>query len=194
MDNKYMVLVNKTNECPDNLGFEIVNVHSRYAENRLAEIKAFKAFKLLQIYVKTCGYDMDIVSGYRSKERQQKIFNNIASKRGIAYAKKYVAYPGYSEHQTGLALDVCLYLDNWFYVEHDLPDNFREFLHKNIYKYGFILRYPEGKEDITGYNHEPWHIRYINDAELAKYIYENNICLEEYLELNKDKPKTKILK
>jgi LAS superfamily LD-carboxypeptidase LdcB len=194
MENDYMLLVNKTNECPDFLNFEIVDVHSRYADNRSAEIETFKAFKLLQAYAKECGFDMNIVSGYRSKERQQRIFNNIAAKKGKDYAQKFVAMPGYSEHQTGLALDVCMYLEDWVYVEHGLPENFKEFLQKNIYKYGFILRYPEGKENITGYNHEPWHIRYINDAELAKYIYEHNLCLEEYLELKKEKPKMKTLK
>jgi len=176
----YSVLVNKDNICPDNLPFNIIDVNSRYAQNRQAEEKTYKFFKELQQYALNSGYDIDIESGYRSKEQQAKAFDDCVKQKGLEHTKKYVAVPGYSEHQTGLALDICLKVGDKFLIDHDFPEDFNKFLKDNAYKYGFIIRYPMGKEDITGYRYEPWHLRYVG-KELANYIDKNNLTLEEYL-------------
>ena len=88
----------------------------------------------------------------------------------------YSARPGYSEHQTGLVIDIDNYNDD--YENFDKTKEF-EWMNNNSYKYGFILRYPKGKTDITGYDYESWHYRYVG-KEIAKYIYENNITFDEY--------------
>lgn len=175
----YEILVNKTNKCPNNLPFKIVDVRSRYAPNRKAEEKTFKAFKNFQKYALENGYEIDIESGYRSIEHQIKVFNDCVKQKGIEYTKKYIAMPGYSEHHTGLALDICLKQGDKFLIEHNLPEDFNTFLKDNAYKYGFIIRYPKNKENITGFNYEPWHLRYV--GKISEYIDKNNLTLEEYL-------------
>ena len=125
------------------------------------------------------NYYFDIESGYRSYEYQEKIYNEIVREKGFNYALRSVAKPGYSEHQTGLAIDICIYKDGKSYIEHDIEDYPEtKWLHTNAHKYGFILRYPKDKEEITGYMYEPWHLRYVGDISL--YIYNNNLALEEY--------------
>ena len=181
-ETKYLVLVNSWHKCPDDLNFKIVDVNSKYAENRFAEENTFKAFLKLKEYALKNGYDIEIESGYRSVEHQQRVFDNSINKNGLEHTKKYVATPGYSEHHTGLALDICLKQNDKFIIEHNLPDDFKDFLKENGYKFGFIIRYPKGKEEITGYNYEPWHIRYVGS--IAEYIYKNNLTLEEYLNKN----------
>ncbi len=181
---KYLVLVNPWHKCPDNLEFNIIDVNSRYAQNRFAEEETFKAFLRFKDFALINGYDIEIESGYRSVEHQQKVFDNCINQKGLEHAKKYVAIPGYSEHHTGLALDICLKQNDKFVIEHNLPDNFKDFLKENAYKFGFIIRYPMGKEDITGYNYEPWHIRYVGIC--AEYIDKNDLTLEEYLNYLKE--------
>jgi D-alanyl-D-alanine carboxypeptidase len=106
-------------------------------------------------------------------------------KYGEEYTKNTVAVPGYSEHHTGLALDLYFILDGTtVYYNEDLvryPEVWAK-IHAKLADYGFILRYLEGKEDITGYSYEPWHIRYIDDVALAKEITARGITLEEYIE------------
>lgn len=179
IEDKYLILVNKTNICPKDLNFNIVDVNSKYAPNRYAEEKTFKAFLKLKDYALKHGYDIEIESGYRSTEHQQKVFNNCINQKGLDYAKKYVAIPGYSEHHTGLALDICLKKDDKFIIEHNLPEDFKTFLQNNAHLFEFIIRYPKNKELITGYNYEPWHLRYVGNT--SKEIYQNNLTLEEYL-------------
>ena len=182
--NKYLLLVNPWYKCPDNLDFKIVDVNSRYAKNVAAEEKTYLAFKELQKYALENGYDIDIESGYRSIEHQIKVYEDCVNKKGLEHTKKYVAMPGYSEHHTGLAIDICLKNGDKFLVDHDLPDDFNAFLKDNAFKYDFIIRYPKGKENITGYNSEPWHLRYVGGT--AKYIGNNNLTLEEYLDTLKE--------
>lgn len=100
-----------------------------------------------------------------------------------AYDK--VALPGTSEHESGLAIDCGIVIDGEYIDE--LPENapITKWIHENCYKYGFILRYPKGKEEITGYKYEPWHLRYVG-PKLAKYLTENDLTLDEYY-LNKDR-------
>ena len=125
------------------------------------------------------GLEIDIMSGYRDYFYQEKLYNRLLKEKGYAYTFRSVAKPGFSEHQTGLAVDICIYKDGLCYIEHDITSiKESDWLINNAHKYGFILRYPKGKEDITGYNYEPWHYRYVGS--LATYLYENDLTLEEY--------------
>lgn len=121
------------------------------------------------------------ISGYRSYSVQENLYNSRVEVKGIEKTRQYTAEPGASEHQTGLAIDIVCndypYLDEGF----ENTDAFK-WLYNNCYKYGFILRYQKGKEDITGYNYEPWHFRYIGDVDIAKDIMERGICFEEFID------------
>lgn len=120
------------------------------------------------------GINLWIKSGFRSYETQKNIYNRNVNMYGEEIANSFSAKPGESEHQTGLAFDINS--TRW-----DFEKTIEaKWLENNCYKYGFIIRYPKGKEKITGYVYEPWHIRYVG-IEHAKNIYNRNICLEEYL-------------
>jgi D-alanyl-D-alanine carboxypeptidase len=98
---------------------------------------------------------------------------------GEAHTRRYVAMPGYSEHQTGLALDLTLYDARGDMVEDDDVEAYARLI-PHYHEFGFIVRYPEGKEDVTGYRFEPWHIRYVGD-EAAREIHGSGLTLEEYV-------------
>lgn len=105
-------------------------------------------------------------------------------KYGEVYTKRTAATPGFSEHHTGLALDLYLIIDGKDVDENEDMIQYPEIwakIHEKLARYGFILRYLEGKEAITGYGYEPWHIRYIDSPETAKEITDKGITLEEYL-------------
>lgn len=119
------------------------------------------------------------VSAYRSYARQYTIYATNLVTRGIAHTNRYSAAPGRSEHQTGLAIDISCASEG-FSLETsfaDTPEGL--WVAANAHRFGFILRYPKDKEDITGYNYEPWHIRYVG-TELAAHLYETGLTLEEY--------------
>ena len=119
------------------------------------------------------------VSAYRSYSRQYTIYATNLVTRGIAHTNRYSAAPGRSEHQTGLAIDISCASEG-FGLETtfaDTPEGI--WVAENAHRFGFILRYPKDKEDITGYNYEPWHIRYVG-TELAGYLYETGLTLDEY--------------
>lgn len=121
-------------------------------------------------------------SAYRSYSYQNTLFNNRAKMEGLDYANKTAAKAGYSEHQTGLSMD--LMNKNYDYISAE--DEEYEWLINNSYKYGFILRFPKDMDNITGYTYEPWHFRYIN-IEIATYLKENNLTYEEYYGMNLNK-------
>lgn len=135
---------------------------------------ASTALKQLQQAASTAGHNIPLISGFRSYSRQQTLYNNYVARDGQALADTYSARPGHSEHQTGLAFDVGKLDDNYGSTPAGI------WLKENCHKYGFILRYPKGKESITGYQYEPWHIRYVG-VEHATKIMNQNITLEEYL-------------
>lgn len=120
------------------------------------------------------GLGLIINSSYRSYEDQVEICDTYRSLYGDGYVEKFVAQPGYSEHQTGLAFDIGSTRVNVF-------ANSKEYawMSEHAYEYGFILRFPKKYESITGFRSEPWHYRYVG-KKIAKYIYENDITLEEY--------------
>lgn len=128
---------------------------------------------------KKCGYFLIVDSGYRSYEYQLKILKYNIEKHGEEWAYNYVALPGASEHQTGLCFDIAYMYDDIYCDNIKEADPEIKWMINNSYKYGFILRYPKGKEEITGYSYEPWHYRYVG-KELAKILYENNETLEEF--------------
>ncbi|MEK6265484.1 MAG: M15 family metallopeptidase [Clostridium sp.] len=123
------------------------------------------------------------VSGYRDYYYQEKLYNDKVDRSGKEEADKYVAQPGESEHQTGLAMDILS--DEYTTLDEGFKDTKAyKWIAENCYKYGFIIRYPEGKEQITGYDYEPWHIRYVGN-EVANQIALNGITLEEYFNISK---------
>lgn len=119
------------------------------------------------------------VSAYRSYARQYTIYATNLARYGTAHANRYSAAPGRSEHQTGLTIDISCASEDFLLEETfaDTPEGI--WTAENAHRFGFILRYPKGKEHITGYNYEPWHLRYVG-AELAALLYETGLTLEEY--------------
>ena len=122
------------------------------------------------------------VSGYRSYQRQDDNFHNKVNTMGEEAAAKLVAYPGNSEHQTGLAMDISSQSANFKLTEQfgETPEG--KWLMENAHRFGYILRYPKGLETITGYNYEPWHYRYVG-LKAAAEIYKNQLTLEEYFNI-----------
>lgn len=191
--NKYEILINKENfitddQIPRNLatvGLNLFPTEGEYFSNviELEEIAATNFKNMINEANKLFENKIIPDSGYRSIERQQEILNFYLqpNQRGDD-AYNSVALPGSSEHHTGLAIDVAL-IKNGEYIENITGDEPEiRWLFENCYRFGFILRYPKGKEDITGYSYEPWHFRYVgNDA--AMIISKNNITLEEYHKL-----------
>lgn len=131
-----------------------------------------------------------ICSSYRSNERQEQLYRNkinlligqgYSSADARKEAGKVIALPGTSEHQLGLAVDI-VDVNNQNLDSSQEDTDVQQWLMQNSWRYGFVLRYPTDKSDITGIIYEPWHYRYVG-KEAAEYIYKNNICLEEYLKL-----------
>lgn len=158
---KGILLVNKKYHLPSNY-------------NPGVNSEAWNALTKLQAAAKEAGYDMPMLSGFRSYSTQTWLFQSYVDRDGVEKANTYSARPGQSEHQTGLAFDVGSITNS--YGDTDAG----KWLAANCHKYGFILRYLKGKEHITGYQYEPWHIRYINVG-VATEIYNRGITLEEYL-------------
>ena len=136
--------------------------------------EAYNQLTILQNDALVQEHNLPLVSGFRSYWDQNRIYNNYVSIYGQEETDTFSARPGTSEHQTGLAFDIGAIDDdmgNW-------PSGI--WLKENAHKYGFIIRYPEGKQHITGYKYEPWHIRYLG-VDLATRVYNSGLTLEEYL-------------
>lgn len=174
-----LTIVNKYYKLDKNYKPELVSVNSKYAinEKQLLTKEAKNAFEEMCEAAKKDGINIYSGSAYRSYDYQNTLYNNRVKTDGLDYANKTAAKAGHSEHQTGLAIDITK--SKWAnYIESD--DKEYEWLIDNSYKYGYILRYPEGKEHITGYMYEPWHFRYIT-TEIATELKEKNITYEEYI-------------
>ena len=133
-----------------------------------------QAFSEMSSAASRDGICLCVYSGFRSYSYQQQIYNNYVALYGQATADTFSARAGHSEHQTGLAIDVNCADDSFDGTPEAL------WLAENSWKYGFIIRYPKGKQNITGYKYEPWHIRYIG-KEKAEDVYKSRLTLEEYL-------------
>lgn len=146
---------------------------STYSPGLLPELN--NAFDKLKNAAALDGINLKIISGFRSYQSQNSIYNNYVARDGKEEADTYSARAGHSEHQTGLAIDVNSLLFDFGETKEG------KWLQDHAYQYGFIIRYPKGKEQITGYRYEPWHLRYV--GELSKELYNGGdwITLEEYL-------------
>ena len=156
------LIVNKTYTLPSSYGNGLTNATT-------------EAFNNMQAAAKADGLNIYISSGFRSYSYQKTLYNNYLNRDGVVAADTYSARAGHSEHQSGLAFDVNTINDSFANTEEG------KWLNDNCYKYGFILRYPNGKSDETGYKYEPWHFRYVG-VELAEKLYNNGnwITVEDY--------------
>ena len=176
--NEISVLVNKfyrldEHYIPDDL--EKININ--YANDyKYLRHPARIAFEKMSQDAKKLGLSVVAVSAFRSYQYQEKLYQYYVDEKGLAYADLASARPGHSEHQTGLTVDVMGSNGDYNLFEDAIEF---EWVKKNAHKYGFILRYPKGKEKITGFKYEPWHYRYIG-VEDATIIYQKQITLEEY--------------
>ena len=181
-----LLLVNKQNPIVPDYKPDDLSPVKYYAENRTAASRYLRSEAADQFHrfveaARDEGYTLVMTTAYRSYGFQQILWNNYVAAEGAEAAARYSAKPGESEHQTGLAVDVTSPT-----VEYQLTSSFGEtpegiWLAENAPRFGFIIRYPQGKEHITGYLYEPWHLRYVGEA-VATEISSNGLTLEEYLE------------
>lgn len=171
--NTFITLVNKTYYLDkDYIPKNLVYINDKVKCVNLDIYLNETVFKKYQEMIQDLGLsDLYVFSGYRSYEKQVFLYNYY--KDDFLSAK-----PGHSEHQTGLAIDVSL-LDIGLIEDFKFTNEY-QILINNAHKYGFILRYPENKTNITGYVYEPWHLRFVGEK-IARFIYENNLTLEEFI-------------
>ena len=168
----YLILVNEWNAIPDDYEIETVEIEDGY----VADARIEDALKQMLADCREAGYSPRIVSTFRTRETQQYLYDHTANKSDTAI-------PGHSEHECGLAADIIDvdsigWSDPLIDKQEDMPA--QKWLMAHCQDYGFILRYPKDKEEITGIIYEPWHYRYVG-KEHAAIIMENGLCLEEYL-------------
>ncbi len=191
----YMALVNKVNALPEGWeeALETVSVTNSVNDTVVVEKKAYEAYlQLKDDLEKNDGIYLELDSAFRSIAEQEDIMTRFIAKYGADYAAKTVAQPGYSEHHTGLALDLYFKLKNEdgtftdvYYNEDMEKEEYRpvwDKIHSKLADYGFILRYLPDLEHVTGYRHELWHIRYVDSVEIAREIMADPaMTMEEYL-------------
>ena len=187
------ILVNFENKVPDNWSVNLVNLRNGQQIDR----RAYEDLQKMMDDARAKGYEPFICSSYRTQDYQTRLYNNkvneyknqgYSQEQAEKEAGKWVAVPGTSEHQLGFALDIVT-VDNQSLDNSQLKSECQQWLMKNCYDYGYILRYPEDKTDITKIDFEPWHYRYVGH-EAAQIIKEKGLCLEEYVEqyLNRKNP------
>lgn len=150
-----------------------------YDERKLMRPEAAEALENMFNEAKTEGIYLYGISAYRSYQRQKSIFLNNIVKRGKVHTLRYSAVPGTSEHQTGLSIDVSTKGLKYKLVTSFATSQEGKWLAENAHRFGYIIRYPKDKEDITGYAYEPWHIRFVG-KDLAQYLFDNQLTLDEY--------------
>lgn len=185
-DDWKLILVNKQHSIPENYTFELGNI----TDSMQCDERIIDDLRAMLKAAKNDGVDLEIRSPYRSLERQEYLFNKkitLYMRMGMSFAEAYrlsseaVTIPGASEHQIGLALDITC--ANYYSLDEGFFETTAgKWLNDNSYKYGFIVRYPSGKEYITGIEYEPWHFRYVG-AKAATVISLNDMCLEEFWEI-----------
>ena len=178
-----MILVNSKNLLPADF-----DVETEYIGNRAMDKRIVPIVKEMIADAKADGVDLLICSSYRSVSRQETLFaeqiqgflnQGYSEEAARTEAAKWVAIPRTSEHHTGLALDIVT--PSYQVLDFGFEDTAAfKWLYTHCTEYGFILRYPKDKTDITGIVYEPWHYRYVG-VEAAEYIHENGLTLEEYL-------------
>lgn len=185
-----LILVNKEKSLPDDYipdNMIIPDIPFVMEDKSKMKMRNEAASALEKLFSEAESDNIHLVgiSAYRSYSRQKKIYENNVKEKGREKANEFSAQPGHSEHQTGLVIDISASS-----VDYKLSQEFGQtkegkWLAENAASYGFIIRYPKDKEEITGYKYEPWHIRYVG-KEHAQIIAENNLTLEEYLDTFKD--------
>ena len=181
----YLVLVNKTHELDEDWENKVtlVEATNQRGSTIVVEKQALAAFEELQEELQSEGVVIDLNSCYRSRAKQQELVDQFTQEYGSDYVEKYVAKAGHSEHETGLALDVIPIVNGVEMLTNDemlAQTELWETVHTTMPKYGFILRYLPNQESITGYEYEPWHLRYVGTPDAEK-ITKSGLTLEEYL-------------
>ena len=177
-----LMLVNADHPLPEGFSVELTTL----ANGHKVDKRVYPYLQRMFDDARSAGIIPAISSSYRTAEKQQSILDEYTEQyinqgyseaEALEIAKTWAAVPGTSEHQTGLALDITTADAN-----KQAADIVWKWLKKNSYKYGFIIRYPEDKTDITGISNEPWHFRYVGEKAAAE-IHKKGLCLEEYLNL-----------
>ena len=175
-----LIIVNRWNELPEDYSVELTEL----SNGQKVDSRIYPYLQEMFDAARAEGVYPVVREGYRTEEEQQEILDDkiqtyinqgYSQSRAERTAKEWVALPGTSEHQLGIAVDINADKSKCSNEE------VYAWLAENAYKYGFILRYPLGKQEITGTSYEPWHYRYVGE-EAALEIYEQGICLEEYFE------------
>ncbi|MGM0123553.1 zinc D-Ala-D-Ala carboxypeptidase [Enterococcus sp. AZ194] len=172
-----LILVNKTHEIPDNYQVDLQELANEQAVDK----RIYQSLQEMFDAARVQGVNPKISSSYRTHAEQIQIMEDkiagfiqqgYTSEKAKVEAEKWVAIPGTSEHELGLAVDINA-------TETSSDKEVYNWLAKNAYQYGFILRYPSNKVQLTGVDYEPWHYRYVG-KKAAKDIYQSGVCLEEY--------------
>ena len=188
IEDGYLILVNKENYLPSDYVPEDLEPLKYYAKDRSPDARFLRkeaADHFHDMAEAALEEDIDIVSttAYRSYEFQKNLYNSYVNTKGQTEADKVSARPGSSEHQTGLSADLSTGEINFANGSAFADTLAGKWIAEHSWEYGFIIRYPEGSEDITGYSYEPWHVRYVGTV-AAREINKQQITLEEYIEKN----------
>ena len=177
---------NKKHPLPDNYqpaDLVYVNVTQIHGDTTLRK-EAADAMIAMFDAAKADSVSLVLGSGFRDQAYQTNLYNMYVSQSGQEYADSISSRPGYSEHQTGLAADIKAPDDGTYLDESFINTPQGQWLYNNAYRFGWILRYPEGKEDITGYDYEPWHYRYVGiETATAMHNIDPNLTFEEYFNI-----------
>ena len=181
----YLTFVSHGYKLPDDWEekVEMVTFENKQGYDVSIEKRAYDAYIELTKDLEAEGIFVDADTGYRSVAEQVEITQRYRERYGSEYAKNVVAVPGYSEHHTGLAIDICIEKDGKRINDNDemiAEEEIFEEIHKHLADHGFILRYIKNGVAITGYDYEPWHFRYVG-VDAAKEIAEKKITFEEYV-------------
>ena len=181
-----LILANPWNKIPEDLTVNLADIGG----GQMVDARIVNDLNKMMSDLRVAGLSAFVCSSYRTNQKQTNLYNNevrdyknqgYSEEDAAVMAAKWVAIPGTSEHQTGLAVDIMS--SHYLVLDRGQEDTAeQQWLMANSYKYGFILRYPNSKSEITGINYEPWHYRYVG-KDVAKEIYEKGICFEEYLAL-----------
>ena len=174
-----ILIVNKSYSIPES--YRPSNSTGKDYCNDCLTDETLSAFNEMKSAAASEGLTLKVVSGFRSYDFQQRLYDNYVARDGKDGADKYSARPGHSEHQTGLAFDINMAGDAFT----NTPEG--KWVNENCYKYGFIIRYPDGKMNYTGFKYESWHLRYVG-KELAEVLYNNGnwVSLEEYFDITSE--------
>lgn len=181
-EDRFLILVNSKNKIPENYEPELTEL----SNGQRVDSGIYPELQRMFDDMRAEGIYPVVGEGYRTRSEQQRMLDDkirafekkgYSEKRARAMAEEWVAVPGTSEHELGLAVDINADKDN------SSNEEVYEWLYENAYRYGFILRYPVGKTPVTGIDYEPWHYRYVG-ADYAEDITESGLCLEEWLEKN----------